>query len=90
MAGVVQSFAYVFTGNIWFASGLHSGANSAAFSISGLWHAGAVVALTGRPTIPYWAPGVIMLAVFSAVFVLQRRHREKVGARHAVPEQLVG
>jgi membrane protease YdiL (CAAX protease family) len=78
MWGILQSIAYALTGNIWFASGLHTGANFAVSSINGLWHAGAVVALVGRPTIPYWAPGVIMLAVLGAIFVLQRRYRANV------------
>ena len=82
MAGILQSIAYALTGNIWLASGLHAGANFAGFSISGLWHAGAIVALIGQPTIPHWVAGMIMLAVFSAVFVLQRMHREK---RPSVP-----
>jgi uncharacterized protein len=47
MGGVTQSFAYALSGNIWLASGLHAGANLASFSASGLWHAGAVVALVG-------------------------------------------
>jgi membrane protease YdiL (CAAX protease family) len=72
MAGILQSIAYALTGNIWFASGLHAGANFAGFAISGLWHAGAIVALIGKPTIPYWVAGMIMLAVLSAVFVLLR------------------
>ncbi len=85
LVGLIQSVAYALTGNIWFASGLHGGANIASFAVTGLWHAGAVVALVGRPTIPYWAPGMIMLAVFSTVLVLMRRTR----ARPAVPTQLV-
>jgi membrane protease YdiL (CAAX protease family) len=40
MVGILQSIAYALTGNIWFASGLHAGANIAGFSIGGLWHAG--------------------------------------------------
>jgi membrane protease YdiL (CAAX protease family) len=72
MAGILQSIAYALTGNIWLASGLHAGANFAGFSISGLWHAGAVVALVGQPTIPNWAAGMIMLALFSTVLVLRR------------------
>jgi membrane protease YdiL (CAAX protease family) len=78
MAGILQSIAYALTGNIWFASGLHAGANIAGFSISGLWHAGAIVALIGQPTIPNWAAGLIMLGVFSAIFVLQRWYRANV------------
>ena len=78
MAGILQSIAYALTGNIWLASGLHAGANFAGFSISGLWYAGAVVALIGEPTIPYWVAGMLMLAVFSAIFVLLRLHRAKL------------
>jgi len=78
LAGIVQSFAYVLTGNIWFASGLHAGANIAGFSVTGLWHAGAVVALVGRPTIPQWAPGMIMMVLFGAIFLLQRTYRSKL------------
>lgn len=79
MAGVVQSLAYALTGNIWLASGLHAGANIAGFSVTGLWHAGAIVALTGQPTIPHWSAGVIMLGVFSAIFIIQR-YRTKLPA----------
>lgn len=78
MAGILQSIAYALTGNIWLASGLHAGANFAGFSISGLWHAGAIVALVGQPTIPLWAAGMVMLAVFSAIFVLLRLYRAKL------------
>ena len=78
MVGILQSIAYALTGNIWLASGLHAGANFAGFSVSGLWHAGATVALIGQPTIPNWAVGMIMLAVFSAAFVLLRRFGTKL------------
>lgn len=77
MAGILQSIAYALTGNIWFASGLHAGANVAMFGINGSWHSGAVVALTGNPTIPHWAPGIIMLALLSAAFVLIRVYRQR-------------
>jgi membrane protease YdiL (CAAX protease family) len=73
MAGIIQSIAYALTGNIWLASGLHAGANFAGFSVSGLWHAGAIVALIGRPTIPYWVADLFMLAVFGAALLLRRR-----------------
>jgi membrane protease YdiL (CAAX protease family) len=78
MMGLLLGIAYAFTGNIWFASGVHMGGNLAAFSVSGLWHAGAIVALIGQPTIPYWAATMIMLAVFSALFVLLRQYRAKL------------
>ena len=78
MMGLLLGIAYAYTGNIWFASGVHMGGNLAAFSVSGLWHAGAIVALTGQPTIPYWAATMIMLAVFSAIFVLLGRYRAKL------------
>jgi membrane protease YdiL (CAAX protease family) len=78
MVGIVQSIAYALTGNIWLASGLHAGANFAGFSVTGLWHAGASVALIGHPTVPNWVAGMIMLAVFSATFALVRRHQAKL------------
>ena len=80
MAGLQLSIAYALTGNVWLASGVHTGANLAGFSIGGLWHAGAVVALVGRPSIPYWAVTMIMLAVFSAMFALTRLYRAKLPA----------
>ena len=75
LAGVVQSLAYALTDNIWLTLGVHAGANSAAFSVSGLWHAGAVVSLTGQPSVPNWAAVAIMLAAFSVAFVLSQRYR---------------
>jgi membrane protease YdiL (CAAX protease family) len=77
VAGILFGIAYLLTGNIWLASGFHAGGNLAGFSVSGLWHAGAVVALTGRPTIPYWASGLILILLFGAAFVWLRRCRPK-------------
>jgi membrane protease YdiL (CAAX protease family) len=77
MAGVVQGIAYALTGNVWLASGVHAGANLASFSISGLWHAGAVLSVRGRPAVPGWVMVSIMLVVFGATFALLRRYREK-------------
>lgn len=77
MAGIQLSIAYALTGNVWLASGLHAGANVAGFSITGLWHAGAVVALVGQPTIPNWVAALIMLAVFGAALALKKRYRTK-------------
>ena len=78
MAGIVQSIAYALTGNIWLTSGVHTGANLASFSISGLWHAGAIVSVIGQPTIPNWVTVMIMLIVFSSTFALLRRSRAKL------------
>jgi membrane protease YdiL (CAAX protease family) len=77
MAGVVQGIAYALTGNIWLTSGVHAGANLASFSISGLWHAGAVVSVRGQPTMPGWVMVSIMLVAFGATFALLRRYRAK-------------
>jgi membrane protease YdiL (CAAX protease family) len=77
IAGLTLSMAYALTGNIWLASGMHAGANFAAFSIGGMWHAGASVALIGRPTIPYWIISMIMLGVFGAALALQTWYRAK-------------
>ena len=75
LAGVVQSLAYAITGNIWLTSGVHAGANTATFSVSGLWHAGAIVSMIGRPGYPTWITAVLMLAVFSVAFALSRRYK---------------
>ncbi len=77
MAGIIQSIAYALTGNIWFASGLHAGANIAMFGINGSWHSGAAVALTGNPTLPHWASGMIMLAVLGGVFAYLQVYRHE-------------
>jgi membrane protease YdiL (CAAX protease family) len=71
-AGITLSLAYLLTGNIWFASGIHTGANVAAFSVTGLWHAGAVVALTGESAFPNWLAGVLMLVLMSVLFFVSR------------------
>src|SRR5262249_46905387 len=78
MAGLLHGVAYALTGNIWLGSGVHMGANFANYSISGLWHAGAIVTIVGRPIIPNWVAVMIMLAVFGATFVLLHRHKAKL------------
>ena len=80
-AGVIQSLAYALTGNIWFASGVHTGANYAVFSISGLWHAGAVVNVAGEPAFPNWIVVTIMLVFFSLTFGLLRRYKPALSPR---------
>jgi len=77
-AGVTLSLAYLLTGNIWFTSGVHTGANAATFALSGLWHAGAIVALVGQPAYPNWIAGVSMLVVLSAVFVFKKNYLKKI------------
>jgi membrane protease YdiL (CAAX protease family) len=72
IAGIIQSLAYLLTGNIWFTSGLHTGANVASFSVTGLWHAGAVVALAGQSAYPNWIAGLSMLALMSVLFFIFR------------------
>jgi hypothetical protein len=74
IAGVVQSLAYLLTGNIWLTSGVHAGANIAAFSVSGLWHAGGVVSVTGQPSFPNWLAVMLMLTVFGVGFALSQRN----------------
>jgi membrane protease YdiL (CAAX protease family) len=80
MAGIVQSIAYALTGNIWLTSGVHTGANLATFSISGLWHAGAILSVRGQPTIPNWVTVMLMLVLFSALFAWRRRYGERPAA----------
>ena len=76
-AGIIQSLAYLLTGNIWFASGMHAGANFASFSVTGLWHAGAIVALTGEPAYSNWTAAATMLAILIFVFVLSKKKFHK-------------
>jgi len=78
MAGVVHSLAYTLTGNIWLTSGLHAGANIAAFSVSGLWHAGAVVSLIGRPSFPNWIAGLVLMALLGALLALSGRMKPRM------------
>jgi membrane protease YdiL (CAAX protease family) len=73
MAGILQSFAYLLTGNIWFSSGIHAGANYALFSISGLWHAGALVRLEGQPAFPNWAAVLLLLVFLWSAGILARK-----------------
>lgn len=75
-AGIVQGLAYLLTGNIWFASGLHAGANIASFSITGLWHAGAIVSVAGQSTISNSVMVLILLVLLSLAFVLKQRFYE--------------
>jgi membrane protease YdiL (CAAX protease family) len=82
MAGILQGIAYLLTGNIWLCSGLHAGANMASFSVTGLWHAGAIVALIGRPAVPNWVAGIIILAIFSIMLAMSRRRKAKAQATH--------
>lgn len=71
--GVAQSIAYALTGNVWLPAGLHFGANFASFSASGLWHAGAIVEVVGRPLVPDWAPTLLILVAALAALALLRR-----------------
>lgn len=74
MAGILQGCAYALTGNVWFASGMHTGANLASFSVTGLWHAGSVVALSGQPAISNWVMVLIMMAVLGSLLIAKRRY----------------
>jgi membrane protease YdiL (CAAX protease family) len=67
-AGITLSLAYLLTENVWFASGVHTGANFASFSVTGLWHAGAVVALVGESAYPNWLASGSMLVLMSILF----------------------
>ena len=76
IAGVTHSLAYALTGNIWFASGLHAGANIASFLPTGLWHAGAVVALVGQVPVSNWVMAILMLLILALTLILgPNRHK---------------
>jgi membrane protease YdiL (CAAX protease family) len=74
MAGITQGIAYALTGNIWFASGLHTAANVASFSITGLWHAGAVVAVSSYSRVPNWLTAFVFLILLGAAYVLKQKY----------------
>jgi membrane protease YdiL (CAAX protease family) len=74
--GIIQSLAYLSTGDVWLAAGLHFGANYAGFSASGLWHAGAVVEVVGEAATPNWVAVALMLAAVSVLFVFFKRSHE--------------
>lgn len=73
MAGIIQSFAYLLTENVWFTSGLHAGANIASFSITGLWHAGALVSISGETVIQNWMTVSFMLVLIGSIFFLKQK-----------------
>jgi hypothetical protein len=73
VAGVLQGIAYALTGNVWFASGLHTGANLASFSITGLWHAGAIFAVSGYSSVPNWLMVLILLISLSLISIIKQR-----------------
>lgn len=74
MAGIIQGIAYALTGNIWFSSGLHTGANLASFSITGLWHAGAIVSVSGYSSVPNWLTISVFLILLGAVYILNQKY----------------
>lgn len=65
---VALGLAYALTGNIWLAAGIHVGGNIAIFSMTGLWHAGAVVSVSGEPAYPVWVGALGMMVVISVAF----------------------
>ena len=71
--GVIQSLAYLLTGDVWLASGLHFGANYAGFAASGLWHAGALAEVVGERVAPNWVAVALMLATVAVLFALLKR-----------------
>lgn len=85
MAGIVHSLAYALTGNIWLTSGLHAGANIASFSMSGLWHAGAIVSVFGRPSFPNWVAGLALMALLGTLLALSRKKKPDVRRREEPP-----
>jgi membrane protease YdiL (CAAX protease family) len=77
VSGVVLSCAYLFTGNIWLATGLHTGINYARFSVSGLWHAGALVSLKGQLLVPLWAADIPWSVVAIGAYLWWRRREQQ-------------
>jgi hypothetical protein len=66
--GIMLSLAYLLTGNIWLATGLHAGGNWIGFLAGGIWHAGAAVRIEGQPALSVWVPLAIMLGVLALLY----------------------
>ncbi len=73
IAGFVHGLAFALTRNIWLTTGLHWGANVSGFSMSGLWHAGAVVNVAGTPAFPIWVMGLAMMALLSLALLIRHQ-----------------
>ena len=73
IAGIVHGLAYFLTGNIWLTTGLHWGANVASFSMSGIWHIGAVVNVSGPPAAPVWSTGLLMMVLLALILLIKNR-----------------
>jgi hypothetical protein len=85
---IVLGLAYALTGNIWLASGLHVGGNIAIWSVSGLWHAGAVVNIAGQPAYSPWVGVSVMLALMGVGFGVSRRCRNGRTIPAAEPREI--
>jgi membrane protease YdiL (CAAX protease family) len=76
VAGVALSLGYFATGNVWLASGLHTGWNFGETWADGNWTAVAAVSVDGEPLGPAWIPNAIWtLLVIGASVWLWRRVR---------------
>lgn len=64
------------TGDIWLASGIHTGTNAANVWTSGAWWAGALVKTSGHALVPDWTINIVWTLV-SAIGVAYLLHREK-------------
>lgn len=78
IAGLVQGLAFMLTGNIWLTSGLHFGANVASFSLSGVWHAGALVAIQGESAVSIIGASLVLLVALAAVYGVKVRSRSAI------------
>jgi membrane protease YdiL (CAAX protease family) len=74
IAGVVLSIAYAISGNIWLASGIHTGMNASIVWTNGAWWVGALVKTTGRAIVPDWALDLVwtLVSVIGFAYLVRR------------------
>lgn len=75
IAGVVLSIAYAISGNIWLASGIHTGMNAAVVWTNGAWWIGSLVKTTGRPVVSDWVIDLVwtLISVIGFAYLVRRR-----------------
>jgi membrane protease YdiL (CAAX protease family) len=64
--GAVFAVAFLLTGNVWLASGVHTGVNLAVLAGSGRWYLGGLARFEGTPVGPDWLDPVLWTTVLVA------------------------
>jgi len=87
--GAVMAVAFLLTGNVWLASGVHTGMNLAVLAGSGRWYFGGLARLQGEPAGPQWFDLVVWTSVLVAgvvwLYVRDRAESRRAADDAAVP-----